>query len=70
MGTGSRILNEADTVRVRRVIGRLGIMRATIVLGVTLHVLDQARDFGRVSEKTIERLMAAVEREEAIANVA
>ena len=70
MGNGSKILSEAETIRVRAVVGRFGLMRAQARLGVSLHVLEQARDYGRISVPAIARLMEAVEREERIANVA
>jgi hypothetical protein len=71
MGNGSAIMSEADTARVRAVIGRLGIMRTHVKLGISLHVLEQARDFGRISRPSIAKVLEAIEREEAAtANVA
>jgi hypothetical protein len=65
MGNGSEILNEVDTARVRKVIARMGITKAPLRLGISMHVIEQARDFGRISRPVMVRLMVAVGREEA-----
>lgn len=70
LGHRAKILSEADTARVRKVIARYGITNAPSRLGFSKCVIFQARDFGRISEETATRLMAVVEREEATANVA
>jgi hypothetical protein len=62
------ILTEAETARVLRFIVRTGnINRARKRLGIGEQTLDAARDCGRMQVVTRARLIAALDREEAVA---
>ncbi len=63
------ILSEAETSRVNRFIVSVGTLGgARRRLGVGEDSLDAARYFGRMESKTRERLLAALDREEAVAS--
>jgi hypothetical protein len=61
-------LTEAESLRVRRFCVRIGnIERARLRLGIGHQTMDAARDCGRMQVKTRNRLLDALDREEAAA---
>ncbi len=60
------ILSEAETMRVTRFIAAAGtLIAARRLLGVSSHVFDAARAFGRMQKTTRQRILATLDREEA-----
>ena len=63
------LFTEEDSARVRRLIVRLGsIKAATAALGIVGYTFEAARDQGRVMAATRDRVLAALDRVEAKAS--
>ena len=60
------VLSDEETRRVRRFVARVGVVHAASrALGVSIDVLAAARGFGRMQRTTRDRILSALEREEA-----